>query len=128
MANTVWLTQITNNSTMHLTWRDGENGKFNGSLGPGETYNGNGKGLCFPWVDHTKKELWKAIDFVNGETSTLLFCIFQSYNRDTIQWIRDENIPANHAVDVAGDSQASGSKALFIQKDGSPVLVATNKK
>lgn len=110
---------------MHIWWRDGENGKFTGTLSPGASYDGNGKGLCFPWVDHTKNELWKAIDFVNGETSTAIFSIFQSYNRDTIQWIRDDSNSANHAVDVPGDSAASGSKAIFIRKDGSPVLVAT---
>jgi hypothetical protein len=126
MANTVWIIQIKNDSDMHIWWRDGENGK-KGNLAPGDSFDYHGTGFCFPWVDHTKNELWKAIDFVNGETSTPLFSIFQSYNYDTIRWIKDDNDSANHAVDVAGDSAANGSKALFIRKDGSPVLVASKK-
>ncbi|MES2133669.1 MAG: hypothetical protein V4506_15070 [Bacteroidota bacterium] len=128
MANTTWITLIKNDSPLHLMWRDGENPNFKGSLSPGEPVDYNGKGFCFPWVDHTKDELRKSIEFTNGETGAPLFHIFQSYNRDTIQWLKAPENSANHGVDVDGPSAAGGSKALYIRNDGTPVLVSTGKE
>jgi hypothetical protein len=126
MADTTWITSIKNESNKNITWKNGEHPDFGGYLTPNAPQTDyDGTGLCFPWVDHTRDELGKAIVVVDSSNSTILFRIFQSYNRDTIQWIKGAGTIANHAVDVAGESGAGGSKGLIIQRDGSPKIVIT---
>lgn len=125
MADTTWITSIENKSGKTVKWVDGENTNFQGEQRPGTpASNWDGTGFCFPWVDHTRDELGKAIVFMDSN-NTILFRIFQSYNRDTIQWIKGNGTIANHAIDVAGESGAGGSKGIIIRKDGSPEIIIT---
>lgn len=120
MAQTTWITYIKNDSNIPIQWGNGEHPEHKGFLKPGEEKHLDGTGFCFPWVDHTKDEMRKSIYFVNPENSNYIFRIFQSYNYDTIRWISGDNPIANHAVDVAGQSGAGGSKAIFIQNIRDP--------
>lgn len=114
MANTTWIVKIQNNTNLDISWRDGEDHSKAGFLPKNSVQDLEGSGLCFPWVDYTKDELSKAIDF-RDQSSHLLFVMFQSYNKDTIQWLKP--IPgqyANNAIDVAGPAGAGGQKTIII--------------
>lgn len=126
MAQTTWITRITNLGNKTLQWKSGEHPEHTGILKPGETLNRNGSGLCFPWVDHSKDEMRKSIFFVNPENTNEIFYIFQSYNYDTIRWINGPNPIANHAHDVPGYSGAGGCKGIIIQANGTPKLEITD--
>lgn len=120
MAQTTWITYIKNDTNKRITWKSGEHPEQMGFLDPGQDKHLDGSGFCFPWVDHSKDELKKAIYFLDAENSNYGFRIFQSYNYDTIRWINRDSLGANHAVDVAGQSGAGGSKAIFLQNNHDP--------
>ncbi len=120
MAQTTWITKITNLGKKELEWKSGEHPEHTGILKPNEEQDMDGTGFCFPWVDHSKDEIRKSIFFVNPRNTNEIFYIFQSYNYDTIRWIKGPNPIANHAQDVPGYSGAGGSKAIIIQPDGTP--------
>lgn len=119
MANTTWITLIKNESNIDIYWEDGEDPKRRGTIGRKSQKAFDNTGFCFPWVDYTKEhELAKAISFSEAATGRRLFVIFQSYNRDTIQWLQDTNNQfANNATDVPGPAGAGGKKAIIIPLD-----------
>lgn len=124
MANTTWITKIINESNLDIYWEDGEDIGRRGTI---KRKNGqtptevpfDNTGFCFPWVDHTKEhEIKKAIRFEDASNGKLLFVIFQSYNKDTIQWLKDPSSQyANNATDVPGPAGTGGKKAIIIPLD-----------
>lgn len=116
MANTTWITLIHNESNLDIYWEDGEDIKRRGTIKRHDFKTFDNTGFCFPWVDHTKdSEISKAIKFSDASNGKLLFVIFQSYNRDTIQWLKDPSEQyANNATDVPGPAGTGGKKAIII--------------
>ncbi len=119
MANTTTIRQIKNASHLPIKWSNGENQSLYGMIKPGGW--ADFRGFPFPWVDHTKQELFKSLAFYNANTNRFLFLIFQSYNRDTIQYLTDPKKQfANNAIDVPGPAGTGGNKGILIPNHVSP--------
>ena len=123
MANTTWIVAIQNNTNLDINWRDGEDHSRMGLI-PKTTSSQNnpsqdfdGSGFCFPWIDYTKDELYKAIEFYDQFHTRIYFMMFQSYNRDTIQWLIPNGQYANNAIDVQGSAGAGGRKKIIIKQN-----------
>jgi hypothetical protein len=120
MANTTWIIEIQNKTNLDINWRDGEDHSRTGLIRKNtRSESFDGSGFCFPWVDHTKDELYKAIEFYDQLHTHVYFLLFQSYNKDTIQWLIPGSTPqyANNATDVQGPAGAGGNKVIIIQQN-----------
>ena len=114
MANLTWIVKLENNSGKNLRYVDGEDPKRNGTVKINEHLNFEGSGFCFPWVDIAKGELKKAIKFYDAAANVFIFQVYQSWNRDRLEWTTVENGKDSDARVLSPDSSMGDRKAIII--------------
>jgi hypothetical protein len=120
MANTTWIVKIENASGKDLKYVNGEDPKRTGIIKTGKRMDFEGSGFCFPWVDIAKGELKKSIKFYEQPSNKFLFAIYQSWNRDRLEWIKLENGTDKDVKSLAPDSSMGDRKAVSIDNTMTP--------
>ncbi|MBY0574340.1 MAG: hypothetical protein K2P84_11725 [Undibacterium sp.] len=120
MANVTWIVKIENGTKVPLRYVDGEDSNRNGIIAPSAHPSFEGSGFAFPWVDINKGEMRKAIKFYNANTNAFVFQLYQSWNRDRLEWTRVENAKDSDAIVLSPDSSMGDRKAIIIDQSFVP--------
>ena len=114
-----WIVEYVNNTLDAITFEDGEDSSKTVSVPASGVKNMWWSGLCFPWVSYKKsQEKSKAIKVrVNGKIKCILF---QSWDRDRIEWLANWQDSLSNAKAVGGSSSVGGRKSVTIKNDFTP--------
>lgn len=120
MASITWIVKFQNGTQKDLKYVNGEDPKRNGTIKKGEKLYFEGTGFCFPWVDIAKGELKKAIKFYDASNNQFLFQVYQSWNRDRLEWMSVENGKDTDARSLSPDTSMGDRKSVIIENNFVP--------